>query len=72
MNQTLLPLNEYIELLLIFGKVLEVMNEFDKALYKYIEVAEIYLNNPTIRSSEQSDFIEECIKRVTSQLISLD
>jgi len=67
-----LPLNEYIESLIGFGTTLEATNKDEEALYKYIEVAEIYLNDSTIGGVEERGVIEECIKRVISKLIPSD
>ncbi len=67
-----LPLEEYIELLIGFGKVLEATNNYEEALYKYIEVAEIYQNDLTIGGLEARCAIEECIRRVILHLIPMD
>jgi tetratricopeptide (TPR) repeat protein len=67
-----LPLDEYIRTLIGFGVVLEAMKNYQDALYKYIEVAEIYKDNSTIDGLDERRHIEECIRRVTSHLIPLD
>jgi tetratricopeptide (TPR) repeat protein len=67
-----LPLDEYIETLIGLGAVLEATNDYKDALYRYIEIAEIYQDNSTIGGLEERHHIEECIQRVTSHLISVD
>jgi tetratricopeptide (TPR) repeat protein len=67
-----LQLDEYIETSFGSGAALEATNNYEEALTKYIEVAQIYQNDSTKGSLEERHNIEECIQRVISNLISLD
>ncbi|CAF2867146.1 unnamed protein product [Rotaria sp. Silwood2] len=60
-----LPLDEYIETLIGIGMAWEAMKNFEQALYRYIEVAEIYQKDSIIDDPGRVQFIEECIRRVT-------
>ncbi|CAF4009397.1 unnamed protein product [Rotaria sp. Silwood1] len=65
-------LDEYIETLIGIGKSWEAMKNFEQALHRYIQVAEIYQGDSTIADPEKVHFIEERIKRITSDLITTD
>lgn len=67
-----LPLDEYIETLIGIGIAWEALKNFEQALYKYIEVAEIYQKDSIIDNSGKVQYIEECIKRVIEQRVTVD
>jgi tetratricopeptide (TPR) repeat protein len=67
-----LLLGEYIGTLIGIGKVLEITNNYKEALYKYIELAEIYQRNSSIAGLDEQHNTEECIQRVLSHLITMD
>ncbi|CAF3372053.1 unnamed protein product [Rotaria socialis] len=67
-----LPFDEYIETLIRIGMVWEAMKNFEQALNRYIEVAEIYQRDSIISDPGKIQFIEECIKRVTDNCTKVD
>ncbi|CAF1307703.1 unnamed protein product [Adineta ricciae] len=67
-----LPLDEHVGILVGYGKVLDAMNNYKDALYQYIEVSEIYINNSSICSADERQDIEKCVERVFMQRISID
>ena len=69
---TPLPLNEYIAVLSGIGWASEATGNYQEALYKYIEIAEVYNSNATIYGPEHISTIEGYIKRVLSHFITTD
>lgn len=67
-----LPTDEHIETLVGLGETLEAMNNYKGALYKYIEVAEIYIHDLTIDRLEEHRDNEEAIQRVLSHFVTMD
>ncbi|CAF4638493.1 unnamed protein product, partial [Rotaria sp. Silwood2] len=63
-----LPSDEYIETLIGIGMPWEAMKNFEQALHRCIEVAEIYQIDSIIGDPGKVQFIEECIRRVTNDL----
>ncbi|CAF2111101.1 unnamed protein product [Rotaria magnacalcarata] len=66
-----LPFDEYIETLIGIGMAWEAVKNFEQALHRYIEVAEIYQRD-SISDPGKIQFIEACIKRVTDNCIKVD
>lgn len=69
---TPLPLNEYIAVLSGIGCASEATGNYQEALYKYIEIAEIYNSDATSYDPEQIRTIEGHIERVLSHFITPD
>lgn len=71
-NNVSLPFNGHAKILTSIGYTLELSHQFETALSKYIEVAEMYQKHANETDSSDVKFIEERIKHVLSHIFPPD